>query len=360
MRWPWRRRETRSGGGYSDTIVRALEAAAAAEAASVGSTAALEAAAGALARAFAAAEVEGPAWAREAVTPSWLALVGRSVLRSGESLSVVAMDAAGRVELVPAAFWSWEGFDGAGESEASWRARVTTYGPSSSHTRVLGRERLVFLPWGVSPGTRYRGAGPTGWASLTAKTQAEAERTLADEMAGPVAQLLPIPADGGDGGDDDPLKSLKADVTAARGKALLVETTSAGWGAGREAAPGVGNQDWRASRLGPQPPEAVVRVADQAFQRMLAACGCPPSLFVDADGTAQREAVRRWHLGTVVPLARLLAHELSARLETEIRLRFDAYPLDLAGRAQAFQKLVAGGVAVNEALAVSGLLAEEV
>ena len=41
------------------------------------------------------------------------------------------------------------------------------------------------------------------------------------------------------------------------------------------------------------------------------------------------------------------------------RLRFDAYPKDLAGRAQAFQKLVAGGVTVTEALATAGLLADD-
>ena len=95
-----------------------------------------------------------------------------------------------------------------------------------------------------------------------------------------------------------------------------------------------------------------------SFEAVLAACGTPPSLFVDSDGTAQREAVRRWHLGTVLPLARLLEYELTAKLESPVRLRFDAYPLDLAGRAQAFQRLVAGGVAVNEALATSGLLAD--
>jgi len=53
----------------------------------------------------------------------------------------------------------------------------------------------------------------------------------------------------------------------------------------------------------------------------------------------------------------VLEHELEARLEAPVRLRFDNYPLDLSGRAQAFQKLVAGGVPVNEALATSGLLA---
>ncbi len=67
--------------------------------------------------------------------------------------------------------------------------------------------------------------------------------------------------------------------------------------------------------------------------------------------------MRRWHLGTVLPLARILEVELSDKLEAEVRLRFDNYPLDLAGRAQAFQKLVAGGIPVSEALATSGLLA---
>ena len=90
------------------------------------------------------------------------------------------------------------------------------------------------------------------------------------------------------------------------------------------------------------------------------------SLFSDSDGTAQREALRRWHMGTVRPLARLLAssrgHELTMRLERgrfPVALKFDGYPLDLQARAATFQKLVAGGVAVSEALATSGLLADD-
>ena len=57
--------------------------------------------------------------------------------------------------------------------------------------------------------------------------------------------------------------------------------------------------------------------------RMLAACGCSPALFDDSDGTSKREALRQWHLGTVKPLARLLEAELSAKLETRVRLNFD-------------------------------------
>ena len=105
------------------------------------------------------------------------------------------------------------------------------------------------------------------------------------------------------------------------------------------------------------PPDGLVKLADAAFMRTLAACGCSPALFDDSDGTSKREALRQWHLGTVAPLARLVEAELSAKLETDVRLRFDLYNVDLAGRAQAFQKLLVGGVGVNEALATSGLLA---
>ena len=148
---------------------------------------------------------------------------------------------------------------------------------------------------------------------------------------------------------------LKTDLRTARGKAMLVETVAAAWGEGRSAAP---QRDWKPSRLGPNPPESMARVRQDAFNAVLASTGTPPSLFVDSDGTSQREAVRRWHLGTVLPLARLLQDELSEKLEGECRLVFDGYPKDLQARASTFQKLVAGGVPVNEALATSGLLAD--
>ena len=357
MGWLARRREKRSaGGGYSDAVVAAIEAQAAAKVADASSTAAVEAVAGMLSRAFCDAEVVAAPWAADAVSPFWLMQVGRSLIRSGASLSVIDM-AGGDLDLVPAAFWNFERYDDpGGDREAGWKARVTTYGPGSSHTRLLGRDRLVYVRWGTSPGTRYRGQGPTSWAHLTARLQGEAERSLGDEAAGPLAHILAVPEDGGDDSDEDPLKALKADIGAARGKAVLTETTAAGWGEGKASAP---MSDWKPHRLGPAPPDAMVSVAKDAFARMVAACGCSVSLFTDADGTAQREAWRRWHLGTVQPLAKLLAHELTLRLETPVTLKLDKYPTDLAGRAAAFKALVGGGMAVTEAAAVSGLLIDD-
>ena len=352
MRWPWQRRERRdSGGDFSDSVLRLIEAQATGEAADTSSTAAVEAASGLLSRAFAAAEVSGPDWTRETVTPAFLAQVGRDLVRKGDSMHVIRLDAMGRVRLIPASSWHWEG----SHDPASWTVRVTAYGPSTSTTWNLPGASVVFVRWGSTPGQPYVGAGPLSWAHTTARLNSEAERSLADEAGGPITNLLPVPQDGGDGGEDDPLKNLKADISAARGKALLLETVAAGYGEGRMAAP---QKDWIAARLGPNPPASMAMVQKQSFAAVLAACGGSPALFDDSDGTAKREALRQWHLGTVQPLARLLAAELSAKLEAEVRLAFDLYNVDLAGRAQAFQKLVAGGVKVTEALATSGLLAE--
>ena len=96
-------------------------------------------------------------------------------------------------------------------------------------------------------------------------------------------------------------------------------------------------------------------MSSDAFNAVLAACGASPALFDDADGTSKREALRQWFMGTVRPLAGLLERELSRKLETDVRLKFDNYPLDLAGRAASFAKMVQGGMDVERAVALSGL-----
>ena len=210
MRWPWQRREHRdSGGDFSDAVVRLIEAQAAGTAADASSTAAVKAASGALSRAFASAEVDLAApWVAQAVSPGFLAQVGRDLIRSGDSMHVIRMGAAGMPRLIPASSWHWEG----SHDPDSWTVRVTAYGPSTSTTWNLPASGVVFVRWGSAPGQPYVGIGPLSWAHTTARLQSEAERSLADEAQGPIAQLLAIPADGGDAGDDDSLKMLKSDI----------------------------------------------------------------------------------------------------------------------------------------------------
>ena len=151
--------------------------------------------------------------------------------------------------------WFWH--QGRTPDPTTWKVRDHRIRPFRvSVTHLLPFEAVVWLTWGQSTTTPWVGRGPASWASLAAKLTAESERSLGDEAAGPVAQLLPIPQDpsapdGDLDGDEDPLAALRADVTAARGKALLVETTAAGFSEGRGAAP---QKDWVAERLGPHLP----------------------------------------------------------------------------------------------------------
>ena len=352
MRWPWSKPETREAiGGYTEIISRLIESQAAGSTQQASATAATEAVAGLLSRNFASAKVEGPNDVAEIVTPRCLAQIGRDLIRVGESLHVIRM-AGGRLRLAPASTWYWEG----GSDPADWVCTATSYGPSGSSTWRVPQASVVYIAWGSPSARPYHGLSPSSWSADTSRLMANTERSLADEAGGPVAQLLPVPQDGGDGGDDDALKMLRADIAAAKGRALLVETVAGGWAEGKTAAP---QSDWKQQRLGPAPTEAMVKLAESAFARSLAAAGCSPALFDDSDGTSKREALRQWHLGTVRPLARLLETELSEKLDAPIKLGFDLYNVDLAGRAVAFQKLVAGGMDLSKAAGLAGLLVKD-
>ena len=87
MRFPWSR-ETRADSSYTDALVAAITANASGQTTAFPTaTAALEACAGLIGRAFASATVENaPDHVAEAVTPALLNLAGRSMIRRGEIL----------------------------------------------------------------------------------------------------------------------------------------------------------------------------------------------------------------------------------------------------------------------------------
>ena len=305
--WPFNRKaETReASSGYTEIISRLIEAQAAGTTQQASATAAMEAAAGLLSRSFASATVDAPDDIAEAVSPRCLALIGRDLVRVGESLHVIRM-MGGRVRLVPCSTWYFEG----DADPDSWLATCTAYGPSGSSTWRVPWSSVIFTQWGSPTARPYHGLGPATWASETARLSANVERSLGDEASGPVASLLTIPEGQDAEGDNDKFTGLRDALGKARGKAMLLETTAGGYGEGRSNAP---QRDWKPAPLHPEPTDAMVKLADGAFARMLAAAGCSPALFDDSDGTSKREALRQWHLGTVQPLARILERELSEK-----------------------------------------------
>ncbi len=354
MRWPWSKPETRQA-SYSDEVVKAIIAA------SGGSTpgdpsaiGALETCASMWARAFMAAKVSPEDSALlAAISPGCLAMIGRELCRRGECIFILSVE-DGRLRFLSVGSWDIRG----GFDERDWFYRCDLHGPSGSATRFVPAAAVLHFRYAVDPARPWQGISPLGWARDTAALAANLEKRTSEESGSPTGFLLPVPADGGDGGDDDPLASLKKDVRNAQGRALFVETTSAGWGEGRSSAPA---SDWRPQRFGASPPAPLVTLRSEASMAVLSACGVPVGLAVDEDGTGQRESWRRFVLGTAEPVLNgVVRSELADKLGVP-GLSFDLRGLwahDLAGRASAFNKLVAGGLPPLTAMQESGLLTE--
>ncbi len=149
---------------------------------------------------------------------------------------------------------------------------------------------------------------------------------------------------------------MKADLRALAGRTSLVPSMATGWAVeGRSGAPA----DWTPRRLGFNPPESVATIRETMFRELLAAAGVPPDLFVTGGQTAKREALRQFLHSTLQPMADVIRAEARAKLAAAIKFDFSGlYASDVQGRARAFQSMVTGGMDLERAAALSGLLIE--
>lgn len=351
MRWPWQQPKAETRSGYTGTILSALLA----EAETGGprqprGLAAVEQAAGLWQRAFASADVSGGV---AAVSPEFLGLVGRELIRSGEAVFRIAVE-GGQVRLYPQASVTITG----GSDPEGWTYLGTENGPSTAQTWTLPAAAVLHFRYGVDIARPFHGVAPWSFAGVSSTLAANLEARLGDEAGAPVGSLFPIPQNPKPpDSDDDPLADLRADIAKAKGHPLLVETTASGWGDGKGAAP---LSDWKARRFGADPPAALEALRGASGADITAACGVPAALAGEGDGTAKREAYRQFVALSVRPMARLVEAELSAKLERDIGLDFsDLRSDDLSGRARAFQSLVKGGMEVSPAAALAGLMLED-
>ena len=175
---------------------------------------------------------------------------------------------------------------------------------------------------------------------------------------------MPLPQDpeqsAADNREDDdpdtpgPLDAIRRDIIAAKGAPVIVETSAAGFGEGRQAAP---QQDWKVNRYGANFPLPNVTLRDAVSQAVLSTLGVPPAL-IDPSGTSQgqREAWRRFILNSALPLAQLCAEELSVKLNQQITIRMDSqYARDIQGRSVALRQMTESGVPLEEARKLAGL-----
>ena len=331
------RRETRTG--YTDIVVAGLEATVGGTAGNVMATGALEVCAGLWGRVLAAATVSGTS----ALTRRIRHQIGRDLIRCGESVHLIDTT-NGRLRLEPVAQH---------QMLRDWRYELHVPRPDGTmQKRNVAREAVLHLMWAYDPGRPWEGISPLTSASLLGKLAAGAESKLVEDLATPTASLVAIPVDGGAAA----LDSLRSDIGDAKGKALLVQGTAAGWEEGRNQA-GT-NKDWKPSRLGPEIPEQLRALYSDVLASVAQCCGIPASLvqFENVDGTEVREAFRRWIMASVQPVADLIAEAASEAFEADVVFDFRGlWAHDLQGRASAFQKLTAGGMSTAEAREIVGL-----
>ena len=348
MRWPWKPRAERRS--YTSIITQALESATVQTSAARGASAALEVAAGLLARELMGATVEAAPWAKRAVTRDVLAYMGRTCVREGEAVAAITTHGEGRVSLIPVSDHEWHSRE---IDEEQWTLRGTMSAPDSTVTRTFSRDSVVYLRWSLDALERHRGRGPVSLAGGAATLAQRAEQRLSDEANAPTAHLLPMPEGiGGGDGDDDPLAAMRSGISNAKGAAVLLESVMGGFGDASNRPGG----DWMARKVGATPDRGLVDAAQEAYHRMLSVCGVPPALVNPGSaGTALREAIRHFRMLTVEPFCRCLQDELQTRLATPVALRLDSYALDMVGRSQVVRNLTGAGVSLDVALSAVGV-----
>ena len=320
--WPFKRAEVRSsGGGYESSILAAFEGAATSPA-KAGATAAVEAAASLASRCLASARVTGAP--DNCVGPAELAQMGRGLVRRGQTVWRIVVDPDGMVRLAMVGFWDHYG----GPDPATWTMRLSEYGPSGTETRTIPWAGVVDVKYQVDRVRPWWGLSPLAAAHEAGRLSAEVTSALADGESGPRGALMPLPTDG----NDPTIDALKVDIRKLGGRMAFVESVAS-------TAP---QDDWKPRRLGGNPPEAEVSLLARAHAEVLGACGVPPTLFSErSDGTAQRESFRRYLHSTLDPLAKLIAAELTEKLESEVDIDLSAiHAADVQGRARAWRSLV--------------------
>ena len=342
----FRRRETRSDGGYSDAILSAVELAAVAETVSGAQTAAVETAAGLVGRTLAQATVTGA----ECCSPGWLCRVGYDLIRTPSGhLSVIGMR-GGSVTLEPAESWTWTGSQA---DRSDWRVLATIPRPTGSVTRSIPDHGIVRMSWAPSRSQPWYGLSPLSSARYTSELMGALERNLGREAAGQVGHLLLMPRartrDTSGETFDGRLQTL--DDLQGRTAALSPAT-----GFDPAAMPSQQHASLRAERVGANPPEPLVTLRRDVWASVLAMCGIPPVLVEHASGGDAREALRRFLSLTIEPLGLILAQELTKKLETPVSLSFDRLAAaDIASRARAVKSLTSSGWTPREAAAACSL-----
>lgn len=339
----WIEKRAYRAGHFTDRIIEALVARAADKTAGDPfALAAVEFGASMIERAFASAKV-GPEGtpAATAVTPSILGMVGRCLALKGEFLAEIEV-MGGVIELVPSDSWDVTG----PANRKEWIYRLEQASPSGNRSRRIEAGGVIHPRINCDPSEPWRGRSAIEKAGLTAKLAAGAESALHRETLLPSARIAAVPS------PDDKERGAFAQRIREGGVVPV---------AGGALHPQGMEPKFDVTTVRPDPSAAMVTLRSDLAREALACMGVPVELYGAADGTSAREGWRRFLFGCIAPMAAVVLAEFREKLD-EGALMFDFSELrasDLAGRARAFQSLVGGGLDIERAVNLAGLMESE-
>ena len=348
MRWPWSKPEpvVEKRESYTDALVSAILSSRGESAALAQDTAIAEIAAGQLGRTLSSGTIQPKSDMLRAMIKPHLTTIGFELIKNGECAFWISPDGS----LIPSSYWDING----GYNPKSWQYRLDLSGPSFHGTVNVNAKDVLHFRYRSDTIRPWRGIGPLQGAGLTSKLVSGLERMLGNETSATSGYLLPVPEFGGDS-EDDPAQALKDDLAKLKGRTTLLETTSNAYGEGRQAAP---QRDLISSRIGANPPGALIALREQAAAYLLTACGYPVGLMASGDGQSQREGLRRYQ-NFVASVAQDLCSEISLKLHVmDCKLQLPSIQ-DIATRARSYQSFVLAGMSHEQAAAQSGLMLDD-
>ena len=281
------------------------------------------------------------------LTPHLLGLLARGLASRGEFLALIRVDEVTGLRLVPASSWDVRG----GSDMATWRYRVDLAGPSlTESTGYLSPDAVLHVRLGADPQTPWRGRSPMRRSRATADLAVGIEASLIKESNIPPTRVAPIP------GTPDQAKGYQDGLRQGG-----VLATSAGQSHAGDQAP---SRRWEPAVMGPQPDQVFHALRTEVGQNICSAYGVPPTLFsATGDGAGQREGWRRFWVGTVAPIGRMIEAEVRQKLDPLAVVSFDALRASdedgrsraVSRRAQAAKTLTDMGMDRDEALTLAGL-----
>lgn len=281
----------------------------------------------------------------EALSPTYMSQVARDLLLRGEHLGYIDIT-EGELEIIRSYSWAI----GGGASWKSWRYDLSLPAPSGNvrHEGTLP-DQVIHLVLNAAPSTPWIGVSPLEAAKVSKDLLYRIERNLAEEMDGPVSNILVPPA--GVTLSQADRDTIAQDLGNAKGKPTILNSgTSGGWRSNQSG-------QWQRLRMGPEPHPSEIDLRGRASQDILSALGIPGGLYSPSEGSVSREAYRQLLASGIQALANAILWEMRRKLESP-SLTFDFSKMaaaDVATHARAYGTFIDKGVPHKEALQLAGL-----